>query len=535
MDPLCPDRVRIFEGESIMSITRSFAVRLNLAAGTLVALCVLIGLVGLAEMRTLGGKLEESMTVRQPTMEFLLEADRDFHQMLVAERTMLQLPAADPRQRDLATAQSENLDQTITRFGKAIALLSEADEPARWQSEFDQRIAAWRQESEAMQRLHRAGDAEGARTLSLTRVGPAFEDARGVMDGLTEYLQNDRKATLAAQQAMIARRSMWLGLLIGLGVVGGIATAFVLGRSVARPLALLGDRLDDIAGGEGDLTARLAEQGPSELRRVAASFNAFLDGLGDMIRSVRQEADQLATGAAAIDQSAGSLADSSVRQAEQLDRVRNAVHTADEAAQTGDRLVGEVSENAVAALQTGEEGRGAMDELGSAMDGLAKASDEVNQVISLIDEIAFQTNLLALNAAVEAARAGDAGKGFAVVAEEVRALAARSAEAVRSTRAIIEGSVERADAGRCAAARATEVLAGLIDRSQRIGGLVEDLRTTSDEQRGVLRETRDGVDTIFDAGQAVSAEAEELGASASEAAGAAQSLATLTSRFRVRD
>jgi methyl-accepting chemotaxis protein len=88
-----------------------------------------------------------------------------------------------------------------------------------------------------------------------------------------------------------------------------------------------------------------------------------------------------------------------------------------------------------------------MDSLGEAMNGMRKTSTDIAAILQTIDEIAFQTNILALNAAIEAARAGEAGAGFAVVAEEVRALAQRSANAARETRAKIELSVQSTAAG----------------------------------------------------------------------------------------
>src|SRR5690606_8490276 len=111
------------------------------------------------------------------------------------------------------------------------------------------------------------------------------------------------------------------------------------------------------------------------------------------------------------------------------------------------------------------EGVERMERLAGAIGKIKGSADETAKIVKTIDEIAFQTNLLALNAAVEAARAGEAGKGFAVVAEEVRNLAQRSAEAAKTTSALIEGSVASVGEG---VELSEAVVGALSDISERV-------------------------------------------------------------------
>ena len=122
------------------------------------------------------------------------------------------------------------------------------------------------------------------------------------------------------------------------------------------------------------------------------------------------------------------------------------------------------------------------------MEDIKKASEEISKIIRTIDEIAFQTNLLALNAAVEAARAGEAGAGFAVVADEVRRLAMRSAEAAKNTAAMIEGTVKKIMEGSAVVARTNNEFSEVAESATKIGGLVGEITTSSQEQSQGINE-----------------------------------------------
>jgi len=194
-------------------------------------------------------------------------------------------------------------------------------------------------------------------------------------------------------------------------------------------------RLLDLAGGmrRGDLSGRITVRGQDEISHMSARMNLVNESLRAMIDEIQTAADDLSSLSC---QQASSLEETSAALEELSSTARqNAEHSAE-----ADRLMKAVQvriEDAAAAMQR----------LVDAMTEIETSSIEVSTIIRTIDEIAFQTNLLALNAAVEAARAGQAGAGFAVVAEEVRNLARRSAEAARSTAALVEGTVSRIEAG----------------------------------------------------------------------------------------
>jgi methyl-accepting chemotaxis protein len=132
----------------------------------------------------------------------------------------------------------------------------------------------------------------------------------------------------------------------------------------------------------------------------------------------------------------------------------------------------------------------------SAMSAIEDSSKQINQIIGVIDEIAFQTNLLALNAGVEAARAGDAGRGFAVVAQEVRALAQRSAEAAKEIKTLISTSAGQVGQGVKLVGQTGEALEGIVFKVGEIDALVKELAASAGEQATGLNEVNAAVNQM---------------------------------------
>lgn len=172
-----------------------------------------------------------------------------------------------------------------------------------------------------------------------------------------------------------------------------------------------------------------------------------------------------------------------------------------------------------------------MQRLSQAIASIKSSSDQTAKIVRTIDEIAFQTNLLALNAAVEAARAGDAGRGFAVVAEEVRSLAIRSADAAKTTAALIEESVQSTAGGVALNAEVTKILDEIGRQVGAVTVVVGDIATTGEEQNRDVRQISDAITALNSVTQQVAATAEEAASASEELASQSASLTTMIGTF----
>ncbi|MCH8538675.1 MAG: methyl-accepting chemotaxis protein, partial [Alkalimonas sp.] len=246
---------------------------------------------------------------------------------------------------------------------------------------------------------------------------------------LSEQLTADANATTL--------RMLILGVVLLLFFV--TIMAFWLKRST-RPIVNMSQLMQELAGAEGDLTRQLESSSHQELQDMASGFNAFTAKLAQMILALKQFSEQLHQQTHTLVDSSQQTNQSTQLQVAEIENVVSAMQqmtaTANEVAQLASGTA-EGSQSAIKALNEAnslfqttldefKKVAADVEQSKSQIEEVAGSSQEINQIIEVIQAIAEQTNLLALNAAIEAARAGDQGRGFAVVADEVRTLAART-------------------------------------------------------------------------------------------------------------
>lgn len=328
-----------------------------------------------------------------------------------------------------------------------------------------------------------------------------------------EMARNGGDSVRVAAESL--RTNIALGLLI-VGALAMLAVALVLGWRVLSRLRLLSAALNDLAAGEGDLTRRVSIDSRDEVGEMADAVNRFIAKLrpivreageialrtGEQIRSLthRGEAAEAAAGRQR-DEVAGSLqalehmadeaqAESSAMQEalRQVESIRQAAHENADIAQRLSTLI----EGLVERVADGS----------AVIERLAKQSEQIEVVLTVIQSIAEQTNLLALNAAIEAARAGESGRGFAVVADEVRALASKTQQSTGDIQTHI-AALQRG---------AQEAVAAIAQAGEQGGEGLEVLRDSARLQQTVQQSVDDVHGAINAATQAAALQAEGAGA-----------------------
>jgi methyl-accepting chemotaxis protein len=307
----------------------------------------------------------------------------------------------------------------------------------------------------------------------------------------------------------------------------------VSAKSQAEVVNALGAGLEKLA--KGDLTVRLKGTFASDYEKLRTDFNVAMSKLQETMKIVVGRTVGLRSGSAEIAQASDDLSRRTEQQAASLEETAAALDQITSAVKktAGGALL---ARNVVsAATEEAEKSGQVVKDAVSGMTGIEASSRQINQIIGVIDEIAFQTNLLALNAGVEAARAGDAGRGFAVVASEVRALAQRSAEAAKEIKALISTSTEQVAQGVTRVEETGKALERIAAHVTEMNRVVAEIASSAQEQATGLQEVNNAVNQMDQMTQQNAGMVEQATAAAHSLREEADGLDRLVGQFRIEE
>jgi methyl-accepting chemotaxis protein len=338
-----------------------------------------------------------------------------------------------------------------------------------------------------------------------------------------------------------------------------IAAGIVMSRSIVSPIKRTVDVMKDIS--RGDLTQRIEASSNDEIGDMAKHFNAFVETLHTTMKKVAESSNKVSSEAMLLDSAAEQMA-SGIEQASA--QVNSVAAASEEMSNTSSEItqncvmVAKGSENANASAMSGagivretivvmnhinervKDSAGIIKKLGT-------RSEQIDEVIGLINEIADQTNLLALNAAIEAARAGEHGRGFAVVADEVRKLAERTTEATRDIASTIQAmQVETKNAvvsmeegvvevgkGTDEAAKSEDALKDILSQVGTVTSEINQIAVAIEQQTATTNEISGSIQQFSSLMYDMSKRVQENANAASHLATLSQDLQKLVGQFRV--
>ncbi len=284
---------------------------------------------------------------------------------------------------------------------------------------------------------------------------------------------------------------------------------------------------------DGRLAVHLKYAYVGEFQKVKDALNHISESMTEVMTSIVHGAEQVSGGSDDLARAAQGMAENTQTQAAAIEELlATATTVADQVKENRDNSEkSAVYTNEVADVM--ENSKAQMAQMREAMDKIQESSKQVVGVIKAIEDIASQTNLLSLNASIEAARAGEAGKGFAVVAGEIGGLANESANAVNTTRSLINVSLDEIEKGN---AIVNDVIASLDEAVERVriaNGMIQETAQMADVQMNSIDQIRDGIDDMSQVVQDNSAMAEETSATSEELAAQSVTLNELVQRFEL--
>ncbi|MCH8179470.1 MAG: HAMP domain-containing protein [Proteobacteria bacterium] len=420
--------------------------------------------------------------------------------------------------------------EEITRIQKSIQEMPLSDKDRDQMA----KVAELRKQTLALNKelaaLRDSGQMDTSREKVLKEFVPLTNAYAEALQGFAALQEEEGRRIQSEISAARRNITTTAGLMVLAVLIATAVGAHFLIRSIQTPLQEAIQVAAHIA--QGDLSVRVNLNRQDEFGALMKSLHDMTASLGALVREVRHSTESIHTASSEIATGNQDLSN----------RTEQTASSLQETASSMEQLAGTVTHSAQAASQANQLAASASDaaqrggqvvhQVVATMEDIATSSRKINDIIGVIDGIAFQTNILALNAAVEAARAGEQGRGFAVVASEVRSLAQRSANAAREIKALIAASSERVDSGAELVGQAGHAMDDIVSAIQRVTDMMGDISASASEQSDGIRQITTAVTHLDQMTQQNAALVEQSAAAAQSMRDQAQRLSGAVNVFR---
>lgn len=501
---------------------RDLRIRNKLMLGFLVIILLMgvIGVAGYSAANKINRELQNIARVRLPSIDHIMQTDRDMQQLMVAERSLIFANAESEQFKELLKDYEDNLRLSEERWQKYKALPGLSQKESEIIQKFEKAREEWKGLSRRVVEGRKEDTADGRRLaidLTLGDANKKFEEIRGYMNNLEEYIlkssiESEKTASSTYHAALIT-----IVAVTGFGMLIGVLLTQVISVGITRPVATTVEVLNRMS--DGYLDSHPDEGRGDEIGQMAAALNVMTSKIGEVVTNVKSASDNVATGSQQMSSSSEEMSQGASQQASSVEEVSSSM----------EQMVSNIRQNADNAQQTEKialKSAGDAKESGKAVAETVFAMKEIAGKISIIEEIARQTNLLALNAAIEAARAGEHGKGFAVVAAEVRRLAERGQASAAEISQLSGSSVQIAE-------RAGEMLEKLVPDIQKTAELVQEINAASGEQNSGAEQINKAIQQLDQVVQQNAGAAEEMSSTSEELSAQAEQLLSIIEFFKI--
>ncbi|SDF27864.1 methyl-accepting chemotaxis protein [Massilia sp. PDC64] len=424
----------------------------------------------------------------------------------------------------------QNRNENTVNLDKLAALIKSEEGKIKLKAVQEAR-EVYRASQQAFLDMMDAGKKQEAASFLLTQVR---NDQRGYFDAVRELIKlQDARVLDSGRRAEDTYHTTvrWLMGLAAVALVLGTIVAVWITRSITGPLRQAVDVARTVA--TGDLSARIEVRSADETGQLLQALRDMNEALVRIVGEVRNGTETIASASHQIASGNADLSSRTEEQASSLEETASSMEELTSTVKQNADNARQANQFAVSASEVAEKGGAVMAEVVDTMGAINESARKIVDIIAVIDGIAFQTNILALNAAVEAARAGEQGRGFAVVASEVRSLAQRSAAAAKEIKALIDNSVQKADAGSRLVDQAGTTMREVVESIRRVADIMGEISAASQEQTEGIGQVQLAVSQMDQTTQQNAALVEEAAAASEQLREQAAKLAQTVAVFKL--